>query len=106
PFIVMEVLTGETLYNLLERGDRLPWTRVVQILLPIAGALSAAHEKGIVHRDLKPDNIVLVDAAVGRLVPKVIDFGIATLPQRDQADDDRSLAGLIGTPEYMSPEQV
>src|SRR5580692_6500343 len=75
PFIVMEVLSGESLRSLLERkGRRLPATNAVRTLLPIASALCDAHAAGIVHRDLKPENIMLVPDTSGGVVPKLVDF--------------------------------
>jgi serine/threonine-protein kinase len=77
PYIVMELLSGESLSNVLDRG-RLSPVSAVQILLPIAEGLALAHGKGIVHRDLKPHNVFMVDDA-DRLQPKLLDFGIAKL---------------------------
>jgi serine/threonine-protein kinase len=106
PFIVMEILKGESLRDLLARKKRLKPTRAVRTLLPIASALTAAHSKGIIHRDLKPDNILLVPEADGAVVPKVVDFGIAKLHQ-DKFDTRFTQAGqIMGSPGYMSPEQL
>jgi serine/threonine protein kinase len=104
PFIVMELLTGENLGDVLEREGRLPSTHAVQLLLPIADGLHAAHAKGIIHRDLKPENIFLAEGD-GRVQPKVLDFGIARL---DRVDDHRlTQAGtVLGSPDYMAPEQA
>jgi serine/threonine-protein kinase len=75
----------------------------VQILLPIVHALATAHEKGIVHRDVKPENIFLMQAEVG-VVPKLLDFGIAR--RVDYASRLTLDGALLGTPDYMSPEQA
>jgi eukaryotic-like serine/threonine-protein kinase len=106
PFIVMELLSGESLGTLLERGPLLP-IRAVQLLLPIAEALSFAHSRGIVHRDLKPDNIFIAQEGSG-LQPKLLDFGIAQVMSGVVPENGRStLAGmLVGSPDYMCPEQV
>lgn len=105
PFIVMELLRGETMYELLERRRRLPPSEAVPLLLPVVSALAAAHAKGIVHRDLKPDNIVLVERDEGPL-PKVVDFGIAMVSS-PQYDRRSTTAGtILGSPDYMSPEQA
>ncbi len=108
PFIVMELLQGESLGEVLDREARLPAAEAVQILLPTADALAAAHHKGIVHRDLKPDNVFLADSD-GRLQPKILDFGIAKLEVQAEQRRDRRLteAGtVLGSPDYMSPEQA
>ena len=105
PFIVMELLHGESFGALLKRKGKLKPTVAVQTLLPVAHALSAAHAKGIVHRDLKPDNILLARDESNVVTPKVVDFGIAKL----SADVDRhfTIAGeVLGSPDYMSPEQA
>ena len=106
PFIVMELLHGESLSGVLQRRQRLAPLVAVSTLLPVASALVAAHSKGIVHRDLKPDNLLLVSTEAGALVPKLLDFGIARLLD---ADPERrfTLAGeVLGSPDYMSPEQA
>ncbi len=106
PFIVMEMLRGESLSSILRRKRRLTPLVAVQAMLPVAGALVSAHGKGIVHRDLKPDNIIVVHGEDGALVPKIVDFGIAKLlsaaPERQV-----TMAGeVLGSPDYMSPEQA
>lgn len=107
-YIVMEYLQGETLAARLRRYARLPWPQACAIAYQIARALNAAHRLGIVHRDLKPDNIFLVahPEAPGTLTVKVLDFGIAKLLEGDPTRPYRTAPGaLVGTPEYMSPEQ-
>lgn len=105
PFLVMELLEGESLASLLERESRLSALRAGQMLLPIADALATAHDRGIVHRDLKPDNIFLCRDSIGRTQPKLLDFGIVKM-----MDDDElklTTVGLaVGSAEYMSPEQA
>ncbi|HLM76407.1 MAG TPA: protein kinase, partial [Polyangiaceae bacterium] len=105
PFIVMEVLNGESMRDLIERKSRLRASRAVRMLLPIASALAAAHGKGIIHRDLKPDNILLVTEA-GVVVPKIVDFGIAKLHQDAIATPFTQTGQIMGSPGYMSPEQL
>lgn len=108
-YLVMECLRGETLSsrltNLHARGARLPMYEATQIAAQIADALTAAHDKSIVHRDLKPGNVMLVrDPAVpGGERAKILDFGIAKLTQGQ--DKGTATNALIGTPQYMSPEQ-
>jgi serine/threonine protein kinase len=107
-YIVMEHLQGETLASRLRRHARLDWPQAVEIARQIALALGAAHDKGIVHRDLKPENIFLVGkpGELSVVAVKVLDFGIAKLLYGDPARPYQTAPGaLVGTPEYMSPEQ-
>jgi serine/threonine-protein kinase len=105
PFIVMELLTGHSLADELRRG-RLDAVRAVQLLLPIADALALAHAHGIVHRDLKPDNVFL-STDNDELEPKLLDFGIAKLARASAVADRLTERGTtLGSPNYMSPEQV
>ncbi|MEO8801498.1 MAG: serine/threonine-protein kinase, partial [Polyangiaceae bacterium] len=76
PFIVMDLLDGEPLSARLRRGS-LDWTETLEILVPTADAIMAAHEHGVVHRDLKPDNVFLESTSDGGYEVKVLDFGIA-----------------------------
>ncbi len=105
PFIVMEVVKGESLADLLDRRGRLSAVHAVQLLLPIAGALSVAHGKGIVHRDVKPSNIILMAGERGEISPKLVDFGIAKVGANDRERLTR-VGSMIGSPDYMSPEQI
>ncbi len=107
PFMVMELLHGETLGNLIDRQARLPAIQTLQLLLPIIDAMATAHGKGIIHRDIKPDNVFLADDD-GHMQPKVLDFGIAKLAaQPDIVDRKLTQAGtVVGSPEYLSPEQA
>jgi serine/threonine-protein kinase len=122
PFIVMELLSGRSLGNLIANDGSLSATQAVQLLLPVADALSVAHAKGIVHRDLKPDNVfIAVDNE--RIQPKLVDFGIvkmsdlnqkspASIPSSDSDVKKGTLTRLtqhgtvVGSPQYMSPEQA
>lgn len=104
PFIVSELLHGETLGDFMGARVRPSAVEAVRLLLPIADGLSVAHAKGIVHRDVKPENIFLSRDEVGRLQPKLLDFGIARFVARErQITIDGT---LLGTPDYMSPEQA
>ena len=105
PFFVMEYLEGEDLKSVLRREGALAWPRVREIGLQICAALSAAHAQGVVHRDMKPDNVFLVRQAAGELV-KVLDFGIAKIITADATQETTQTGVLLGTPEYMSPEQA
>ncbi|HYE65698.1 MAG TPA: protein kinase [Pyrinomonadaceae bacterium] len=105
-FIVMEYLRGDTLKDVIRNDGPMSLPRVVEIIRQVSGALEAAHSEGVVHRDLKSDNIMLVDVGNGRDWAKVLDFGIAKIQQ--PAGQDPALTSpnlIIGTPQYMSPEQ-
>ncbi len=107
PFIVMELLDGETLDECLERRGRLRGTVAVQTLLPIADALAFAHKRNLVHRDLKPENIHLSKAGEHRLQPKLVDFGVVKIDSDEVPDSKLTQAGtIVGTPDYVSPEQA
>lgn len=106
PFLVMELLDGETLGSFIERKQRLSQSQAVEIFDQLLEALEAAHERGIVHRDLKPDNIFLLPPShSGKRAVKILDFGIS-----QKADEVRShltqTGAVLGTPHYMSPEQA
>jgi serine/threonine protein kinase len=110
--IVMEFIDGRMLRNVIQREGAMPVTRACSIVKQVASALSAAHALGIIHRDIKPENIALVRSEKGDLV-KVLDFGITKLREgqlkQEAGDMALTAAGTvfaIGTPEYMSPEQV
>ncbi len=108
PFLVMELVQGESLGSILRRELRLPAIQAVQMLLPLADGLRSAHDKGIVHRDIKPDNILVARDEFGRQQPKLLDFGIAKVEQT-QSTEDRKLTQegvALGSPDYMSPEQA
>ena len=105
-FLVMEFLSGKTLKQVLREEGGLPLPRVVDITRQIGDALNAAHSQGVVHRDLKSDNIMLLDTMIGDYA-KVLDFGIAKINEPEGAVDTGLTAPnlVIGTPQYMSPEQ-
>jgi serine/threonine-protein kinase len=108
-YLVMEFVDGEPLSHILEREGALPLNRAGRIFLQAADALQAAHELGIVHRDLKPDNIMVARGRDGEPLVKVVDFGIAKAVEAGAGAGDQKVTktGLvIGTPEFMSPEQL
>jgi len=102
PFIVMELLAGETLMEILESRGPLPLPYAAELTLQILAAVSAAHEQGIIHRDLKPANVMVTHPRPDQPLVKVLDFGIA---QGLVASDDEALR-CAGTPLYMPPEQA
>jgi len=102
----MELVQGETISALLGRESRVPAIRAVQMLLPIADGLRLAHDKTIVHRDIKPDNIFLATDALGRVQPKLLDFGIAKVGPGPHDAKLTQIGVVLGSPEYMSPEQA
>ncbi|HEU4457143.1 MAG TPA: serine/threonine-protein kinase [Longimicrobium sp.] len=105
-FLAMEFVPGETLQELLAREGRLPPARAAAIFAQVAGALQAAHEAGIVHRDLKPGNVMVSPGRGGADAVKVVDFDIAKGSRDGEPGDVTRLGFVIGTPEYMSPEQL
>ncbi|WP_437969543.1 serine/threonine-protein kinase [Sorangium sp. So ce260] len=106
PFLVMPLLSGETLSSLLQRKRKLEVPEASRIARDIARGLAAAHERGIIHRDLKPSNIFLhTEPGESDYVVKILDFGVSKL--LTGPDQIRTATGiLIGSPAYMSPEQV
>lgn len=105
-FLSMELLSGRTLTELIKEQSPLSPQRVVHIASQICRSLAEAHEMGIVHRDIKPDNVILIEVDGDPDVTKVLDFGIA---KAVSGEDDETLTGdgrIVGTPRYMSPEQI
>jgi serine/threonine-protein kinase len=103
-YFVMEELEGRSLANVIHAEGPVPFDRAALILAQVCRALAAAHSHGIVHRDLKPDNVLVMRRADGSDFVKVVDFGISKSP--GEGEERLTRAGtIIGTPEYMSPEQ-
>ena len=118
-YMVMEILTGEDLMHRLQREQRLPVPVAIRLALQAAKALAKAHAAGVVHRDLKPANLFLTTREDGSAHVKILDFGISKLtrdegPATGQSTESTRPAGapltrsgvVIGTPQYMSPEQA
>jgi serine/threonine-protein kinase len=104
PYMVMEFLRGQRLFDLLARAEGpLPIDGVVDIVLSVSAALHACHQVGIVHRDLKPANVFLCDTDTGWEV-KVLDFGISRAPAAGELTQDGQIS--IGAPHHFSPEQI
>lgn len=102
PFLVMELLEGETLTRYVEVRGHLAEVEAVELVLPVLDGLSLCHDAGLVHRDIKPDNLIVVRDSAGRPQLKLVDFGIAR--RTDLASD--LTVGILGTPDYMAPEQL
>ena len=104
-YVAMEYVRGQSLREMLDRVGALPVSQAVEIARQCCAGLAAAHKLGIVHRDIKPDNI-MVTTEEGALLVKVVDFGIARLAEPGQDAHHTRAGTVIGTPEYMSPEQA
>jgi tetratricopeptide (TPR) repeat protein len=106
PYFAMELVRGEVITELCRR-ERLPLARRLRLFLQICDAVQHAHQRGIIHRDLKPSNILLARQDA-EFVPKIIDFGIAKAvdPAVGTLDLKTMVGQIVGTPEYMSPEQA
>jgi eukaryotic-like serine/threonine-protein kinase len=102
PYMVMELLDGQTLSALIDGGPIAP-SRAIPIMIQVARGIARAHDLGVVHRDLKPDNIFVCRRADGSDLVKILDFGIA----RSKSDTRLTTAGeLFGTPQYLAPERI
>ncbi len=100
PYIVMEYVSGQTLREIIQRGERLDLSRVVAITTGILDALDYSHKKGIIHRDIKPGNVMITDAGD----VKVMDFGIARA--LDESATMTNTWNVVGTAQYLAPEQA
>lgn len=108
PFMVLELLEGEDLFDRLAQRGTLTLAETAKILSHVGRALTKAHAAGIIHRDLKPENIFLVNNDDDDII-KVLDFGVAKIIRDDASRmslDRTRIGALIGTPHYMAPEQV
>lgn len=103
-FLVMELVHGDSLRKMLREEGALDYIRTVNIVRQICGAVEAAHRSGVIHRDLKPDNIIIEKSHHQERV-KVLDFGIAKLKETKPSGFLTQAGMIIGTPQYMSPEQ-
>lgn len=107
-YYIMELLKGRSLGDTQKTDGILPLQRTLPILLQVCEALAAVHEAGIVHRDLKPDNIFLIEKAGNKDFVKLLDFGVAKFTDLTSSHQmgKTGVGALVGTPEYMSPEQM
>jgi hypothetical protein len=106
PFLVMEFLDGENLAQRLMREGGMSMAASLDLLLPIMDALARGHDEGVVHRDLKPHNIFLSRGGDGRLIPKLLDYGVSKIVGDDRGNALTGSLAVLGTAQYMAPEQV
>lgn len=105
-FYVMEYLSGRTLRELVEDSGPLPPAQAIAYLRQVSAAVGAAHRRGLIHRDIKPSNLIVIPEAGSPGTVKLVDFGLVHL---DASEDNRPLTQegrLLGTPAFMSPEQI
>lgn len=108
-YFVMEHLVGQNLAQIVRSEGAMEPKRAVRIMIQVCGALEEAHRAGIIHRDLKPENIFITNQGGIRDFPKVLDFGLAKVTERQMRPGSMVLTqqGMVfGTPEFMSPEQA
>lgn len=108
PYMVMEFVEGKSLQGLLKEQDHLAFDQAIDIFLQICEGLSHAHALGIIHRDLKPANIILKEVAGTAPIVKIVDFGCAKIRNLDgkQSPILTKVGEIVGSPPYMSPEQI
>ncbi len=109
PFIAMELVTGDDLGKLLDRTGRLPADLALRIGVQLCLGLEKAHARGILHRDIKPQNLILAERDGGVRRVKIVDFGLAKVFEDDPNDPAPKVTVtgmLLGSPQYMSPEQA
>jgi len=105
-YLVMELVHGDDLGRLLKTNGTLPPSRLGRIVVQIANSLAEAHQAGIVHRDIKPENVMILKARDGQDLAKVLDFGLAKLREGSELSELTSQGAIVGTPYFMSPEQI
>ena len=106
-YLVMELVPGDDLGRIAKAEGPMPFLRVARLVVQICSSLEEAHRLGIVHRDLKPENVLVMRSQDGKTeIAKVCDFGLAKLRESSEANDVTSHGAVVGTPYYMSPEQI
>ena len=108
PYVVLEMLEGRTLDGILAARRRLPVSDAVQIARQVCDAIAHANARGVIHRDLKPSNVFIARNEIAQEVVKVIDLGVAAVGEEQAANGEQATNAydLVGTPEYMAPEQL
>ncbi|MCA9803722.1 MAG: serine/threonine protein kinase [Cyanobacteria bacterium HKST-UBA02] len=104
PYMVLELVAGQSIAAILNARGRLPWQLVLQMAEQLCDALSYAHEQGVYHRDIQPDNVIVSESSDGMPSVRLIDFGIARIVQEITTALDPADGELAGVPLYMSPE--
>jgi serine/threonine-protein kinase len=105
-YLAMEYLRGDDLGRIVRKSGPLPAERCAKVIIQVCSSLAEAHGLGIVHRDLKPENIFLLSGQGENDVVKVLDFGLAKLRESSELGEVTSRGAIVGTPYYMSPEQI
>jgi len=105
-YLVMEYVPGVDLGALVKRDGPLPFAQAAPLFHQICAALSEAHALGVIHRDLKPENVLVTRTSDGSDFIKVLDFGLAKLTEREDLAEVTDSGSIVGTPYYMSPEQI
>jgi serine/threonine protein kinase len=105
-YLVMELVEGHDMSRPLRKEGPMPFARLGKLMVQVCGSLIEAHEKGITHRDIKPENIMIIKDPRGHEMAKVLDFGLAKLRENKELNEVTLQGAVIGTPYYMSPEQV
>jgi serine/threonine-protein kinase len=105
-YLVMELVSGDDLSRPLRHEGPMPYARLGKLMVQVCASLAEAHHKGIVHRDIKPENIMIIQGQRGEEIAKVLDFGLAKLRENTELNEVTLQGAVIGTPYYMSPEQV
>jgi eukaryotic-like serine/threonine-protein kinase len=106
-YLVMELVPGDDLSKIVRNDGAMTFIRMARLVVQVCGSLAEAHGHGIVHRDLKPENVLVLGSPDGKNeIAKVCDFGLAKLREAPEANDVTSHGAVVGTPYYMSPEQI
>jgi serine/threonine-protein kinase len=105
-YLVMELVEGDDLARMLRKHGPIPFARLGKLVVQVCDSLAEAHQKGIVHRDMKPENIMIITDKRGQEIAKVLDFGLAKLREGAEMNEMTLQGSVVGTPYFMSPEQV